>query len=165
MVNRRMLLLGAAGAGGVAVIAGLRWMDGDEGKAATFEIQKTDSEWRRILTKAQYEVLRLHRTEVPGSSPLNNEKRKGVYSCAACDLPLFSSDTKYDSRTGWPSFYQPLPNALGRKTDYMLVLPRIEVHCRRCGGHQGHVFEDGPPPTGLRYCINGVAMKFTAAEA
>src|SRR5262249_5184798 len=121
---------------------------------------KSDSEWRAILTKAQYDVLRRRRTESPGSSPLNDEKRKGTFACAGCDLPLFSSETKYDSKTGWPSFYRPLPNAIGTATDHLLLLPRTEVHGRRCGGHLGHVFEDGPPPTGLRYCINGVALKF-----
>ena len=108
-------------------------------------------------------MLRLHRTETPGSSPLNREKRQGTYVCAGCDLPLFSSTTKYESGTGWPSFWQPLANALGTKRDYALMILRTEVHCRRCGGHLGHVFEDGPPPTGLRYCINGVAMNFKPA--
>ena len=134
-------------------------------ESRTFEIEKSDSEWRRILTKAQYEVLRLHRTETPGSSALNHEKRRGVFACAACDLPLFSSDTKYDSGTGWPSFWKPLDNALGTATDYVFLMPRTEVHCRRCGGHLGHRFEDGPPPTGLRYCINGVALAFKPPEA
>ena len=158
MIDRRYLL---AGAGALAAIAGLRWLQGSDVVAAgAFEIQKTDSEWRRILSKAQYEVLRLHHTEVPGSSPLDHEKRKGIFACAACELPLFSSDAKYDSKTGWPSFFQPLPNAIGTSTDHVLLIPRTEVHCRRCGGHLGHVFTDGPPPTGLRYCMNGVALTF-----
>jgi peptide-methionine (R)-S-oxide reductase len=158
MVDRRLLL---AGAGAFAVLGGLWWMRDEHVKAAgRFEIEKTDDEWRRILTRSQYEVLRLHHTETPGSSPLNREHRKGTFACAGCELPLFSSTTKYESGTGWPSFYQPLANAVGTKTDYALFLPRTEVHCRRCGGHLGHVFTDGPQPTGLRYCINGVAMKF-----
>ena len=163
MVYRRLLL---AGAGALALLAGARWLQGDDLEAAgAFEVQKSDSEWRRTLTKPQYEVLRLHRTEIPGSSPLNQEKRKGLFACAGCELPLFSSDTKYESGTGWPSFYQPLPNAIATSTDHVLLLPRTEVHCRRCGGHLGHVFEDGPRPTGLRYCMNGVALKFVPKSA
>jgi peptide-methionine (R)-S-oxide reductase len=161
MLDRRLLL---AGAGAAALIVGLRWLADGEAEAA-FEIEKSDSEWRRLLSRPQYEVLRLHRTEPPGSSPLNDEKRKGVFVCAACALPLFSSETKYDSGTGWPSFYRPLADALGTRTDYALFIPRTEVHCRRCGGHLGHVFEDGPKPTGLRYCINGLALTFTPAAA
>jgi peptide-methionine (R)-S-oxide reductase len=156
-----MLLMGA---GAAALIAAARWMqDSDVQAAPSFEIQKPDAEWRRLLTKAQFDVLRLHRTEIPGTSPLNHEKRKGVFACAGCELPLFSSETKYDSHTGWPSFTAPLPGAIGTSTDHVLLLPRTEVHCRRCGGHLGHVFEDGPPPTGLRNCINGVAMNFVPA--
>jgi peptide-methionine (R)-S-oxide reductase len=162
MLNRRTLF----GLGGAVVLAaGLRWWsERDVAVAGRFELEKTDSEWRRILSKAQYEVLRLHHTEIPGSSPLNREKRKGVFACAACELPLFSSDTKYDSGTGWPSFYAPLADAVATSTDYVLLFPRTEVHCRRCGGHLGHRFEDGPPPTGLRYCINGVALGFSPAQ-
>ena len=129
-------------------------------KGGKFEVTKTDAEWKRILTPQQYYVLRDHGTEYAGSSPLDREKRKGNFHCAGCDLPLFSSETKYDSGTGWPSFWQPLPNAIGTSIDRSLFSVRTEVHCRRCGGHLGHVFEDGPRPTGLRYCMNGVAMTF-----
>jgi len=110
-------------------------------------------------------VLRQHGTERAGTSPLNQEKRVGTYHCAGCDLPVFSSETKYESGTGWPSFYEPLDNAIGTAEDRSLFTTRTEVHCRRCGGHLGHVFEDGPPPTGLRYCMNGVAMTFVPAES
>ena len=158
MLDRRLLL---GGVGALAAILGLRWLLGGGVEAAgSFEVEKSDSEWRRILTKPQYDVLRQHGTERPGSSPLNHEHRKGTFSCAGCDLPLFSSETKYDSKTGWPSFYRPLPNAIGTSIDRSLLVARTEVHFRRCGGHLGHVFEDGPPPTGLRYCMNGVALKF-----
>ena len=125
-----------------------------------FEVTYTDAEWRRRLTPEQYYVLRAHGTERAGSSPLDQEKRAGTFVCAGCELPLFSSKTKFDSGTGWPSFYAPLDNAIGTSEDRSLFVTRTEVHCRRCGGHLGHVFEDGPPPTGLRYCMNGVALKF-----
>lgn len=133
------------------------------GQAQTFEITRTPAEWRARLTGPQYAVLRDEDTERPNSSPLNAETRAGTYACAGCDLPLFSSQTKYDSGTGWPSFWQPLPNAVATKRDIGILGIRTEVHCRRCGGHLGHVFKDGPEPTGLRYCMNGVAMTFRAA--
>jgi peptide-methionine (R)-S-oxide reductase len=123
----------------------------------------TDAEWRKRLTPMQYQVLRGHGTERAGSSPLDHEKRKGTFVCAGCDLPLFASETKFDSGTGWPSFYKPLPDAVGTQTDRSFFMTRTEVHCSRCLGHLGHVFEDGPPPTGLRYCMNGVALKFVPA--
>jgi peptide-methionine (R)-S-oxide reductase len=125
-----------------------------------FEITKTPAEWQRILTPAQYAVLREHQTEPRQSSPLNTEHRKGVFACAGCQLPLFDSSTKYESGTGWPSFTNPLPNAVGTQADNTWLMSRTEVHCRRCGGHLGHVFEDGPPPLGTRYCMNGIAMVF-----
>ena len=131
--------------------------------AETFEITMTDDEWRARLTDAQFRVLRQEDTEPAGSSPLDREKRSGTFACAGCDLPLFASSTKFDSGTGWPSFFQPLKGAVGTKSDVGLLGVRLEVHCRRCGGHLGHVFDDGPQPTGLRYCMNGVAMKFLAA--
>ncbi len=129
--------------------------------AAAFEVTKTPEEWRKILTPEQYRVLRDHGTERAGTSPLNLEKRAGVFHCAGCQLPVFSSATKFESGTGWPSFFQPLDGAIGTRADNGFFMRRTEVHCRRCGGHLGHVFDDGPPPTGLRYCLNGMALSFT----
>ena len=163
MMGRRSLLFAATG--GVVALIGSKWLGGPTNEAAAaFEVTKSNAEWLKVLTQKQYYVLREHGTERPGSSPLNNEKRKGVFQCAGCDLPLFSSKTKYDSGTGWPSFYQTLPNAVGTSEDRAFFIPQTEVHCRRCGGHLGHVFNDGPKPTGLRYCINGVALKFLPEE-
>ena len=133
--------------------------------AENFEISKTEAEWKALLTPEQFAVLREENTEPPNSSPLLDEHRKGTCACAGCDLPLYSSETKYDSGTGWPSFFDVLPNAVGKKEDNTLFTTRTEVHCRRCGGHLGHVFDDGPPPTGLRYCMNGLALKFVPATA
>jgi peptide-methionine (R)-S-oxide reductase len=165
-MDRRMLLGTVAAGGAAAAIFGL--FSSRRSTAATggkFEVTKSDAEWRRQLTPAQYYVLRDHGTERAGTSPLDREKRKGLFHCAGCDLAVYSSANKYDSGTGWPSFWQPLPNAIGTSIDNGLFMTRTEVHCRRCGGHLGHVFEDGPQPTGLRYCMNGVAMTFKPAAA
>lgn len=166
MIERRLLLASAAGLSFIAALRGLR-----KGSAAaaeqpseTFEVQKSPEEWRRQLTPAQYDILREHGTERPYSSPLNKEHRKGVFACAGCALPLFSSDTKFDSGTGWPSFYQPLPGAVATHEDHSYLMTRTEVHCHRCGGHLGHVFDDGPKPTGLRYCMNGLALSFKPGD-
>ena len=141
------------------------WNAKEKTPPEVFAVTHDDATWRQRLTPAQHRVLREHGTERAGTSPLNAEKRAGIFACAGCDLPLFPSDTKYESGTGWPSFWQPLPNAIGTTTDRSLFMSRTEVHCRRCGGHLGHVFNDGPKPTGLRYCMNGVAMKFVTEVA
>ena len=129
---------------------------------AVAKLKKTAAEWKKLLPADSYRVLFEEATEPPGSSAFNSEKRAGTFVCAACNLPLFDSAAKYESGTGWPSFFTPLPSALGIKTDYKLILPRTEYHCMRCEGHQGHVFDDGPKPTGKRYCNNGIALKFVA---
>jgi len=128
-----------------------------------FEVTRPDAEWKRLLTPEQYYVLRQQGTERAGTSPLNKEHRRGVYVCAGCELPLFKSETKFDSGTGWPSFWAPIERAVGTSVDESFFMRRTEVHCGRCGGHLGHIFDDGPKPTGLRYCINGVALKFVPA--
>ena len=128
-----------------------------------YEVTHTDAEWQKLLQPDQYRVLRKAGTEAPYTSPLNKEKRAGVFNCAGCALPLFASATKFESGTGWPSFWQPLDHAVLEETDTTLFMKRVEVLCRRCGGHLGHVFDDGPKPTGLRYCMNGVSLNFTAA--
>jgi peptide-methionine (R)-S-oxide reductase len=161
MLGRRKIFL--LGGTALAVLA-MRTLRGPKPAYAaqqSFEVMHTDAEWQKILTPAQYEILRQQGTEPPFSSPLLNEHRKGVFNCAGCALPLYSSATKFDSGTGWPSFYQPLPNAVLTSDDSSLGMDRTEVHCRRCGGHLGHVFPDGPPPTGLRYCMDGLALTFT----
>jgi len=162
-MNRRSFLLrttfGLAG----ATAASRLFAQAPSQPAAIEKIKLTPAEWRKKLTKDQYYILREEGTEPAGSSPLNAEKRKGTYVCAGCDLPLFKSETKYESGTGWPSFYAAIPGSVGTKVDYKIIVPRTEYHCLRCGGHQGHVFPDGPPPTGQRYCNNGLALKFVPA--
>jgi peptide-methionine (R)-S-oxide reductase len=128
------------------------------------KVRKTDEEWKRLLTPEQYRILREEGTERKFSSPLNKETRKGEYVCAACELPLFTSDMKYDSKTGWPSFFRTIEGRVETKLDFSLILPRTEYHCARCEGHQGHVFDDGPRPTGQRWCNNGVALRFIPAS-
>jgi peptide-methionine (R)-S-oxide reductase len=156
MPDRRSVIAALAGAA-----AFLGWRAASPARAS-FEIEHSDAEWKKRLTPEQYRVLRGAGTEQPYSSPLNGEHRAGIFACAGCELPLFSSKAKFDSGTGWPSFWQPLPNAVATEVDRSLIFARTEVHCRRCGGHLGHVFDDGPQPTGLRYCMNGVALKFVA---
>jgi len=134
---------------------------GQDASAKTrYAVSFSDGEWKKRLSPAAYRVLRLEDTERPYTSALNDEKRKGIYACAGCNQRLFSSETKFESGTGWPSFWQPIRGGIGTRTDYKIGIPRTEVHCARCGGHLGHVFNDGPKPTGKRYCMNGVAMKF-----
>jgi peptide-methionine (R)-S-oxide reductase len=154
--NRRQFTMASA----ILAAAGLA---SPGARAETFEVVRSDEEWRRLLTSAQYAVLRKASTERAGSSPLDGEKRAGTYHCAGCEQALFSSTTKFDSGTGWPSFWQPLDGAIATRSETFLFMKQTEVHCRRCGGHLGHVFNDGPKPTGLRYCMNGVAMVFKPA--
>ena len=158
-MNRRAMLTSGFAAAAALGMGTLRMSASTE----KFEIMRSEAEWRKLLSPKAYNVLREEGTERAHTSPLNEEHRKGVFACAGCDLPLYSSETKYESGTGWPSFWKPLPNAVGTKEDNTLFSRRTEVHCRRCGGHLGHVFDDGPKPTGLRYCMNGVAMKFIPA--
>jgi peptide-methionine (R)-S-oxide reductase len=139
--------------------------EGADVATSTEPIERSKQEWRKLLTSEQYDVLRQEGTERAGTSPLDREKRPGVFACAGCGLPLFTSAMKFDSGTGWPSFFTYIPEALATRRDFKLILPRTEYHCVRCGGHQGHVFDDGPPPTGLRYCNNGVALRFVPKSA
>jgi peptide-methionine (R)-S-oxide reductase len=168
MLTRRAVFLGASGLVGIGAFGGaIAFVGARQATAAAegvFEVVRTSAEWREMLTPEQYAVLREEGTERPYTSPLLNEHRAGTFHCAGCDNPLYASDTKYDSRTGWPSFWDALPNAVGTKEDRTLWMVRTEVHCARCGGHLGHIFEDGPQPTGLRHCINGVALVFHPAQ-
>ncbi len=162
-MKRRQFIGTCLGLATLPLIAS-RAFSGDTAMPATIEkIVKTDAEWKALLTPAQYNILRDEGTEPPFSSTLNDEKRSGQYVCAGCSLPLFTSDMKFDSGTGWPSFYATLPGGVETKTDFKWIYPRKEYHCARCGGHQGHVFNDGPKPTGERWCNNGLALKFIPA--
>lgn len=165
MFTRRVVL--TTGAVGAVVLMMRNWAGSTAAAAATevFPISHSDAEWQKMLTADQFAVLRQEGTERPFTSPLLKEHRKGQFACAGCDLPLFSSETKFDSGTGWPSFWQPLPKAVSTTKDTSYGMVRNEIHCDRCGSHIGHVFDDGPKPTGLRYCMNGVAMTFHAVSA
>lgn len=158
-MNRRQMIAGLSGVLDYSVIQALAVEP-----ASRLPIVKSKSEWKGLLPADRYRVLFEEDTEPPGSSPLNHEKHVGTYVCAACHQPLFRSTAKYDSGTGWPSFYDAIAGALGKRKDFALVWPRLEYHCARCGGHQGHVFKDGPKPTGLRYCNNGLALRFTPED-
>ena len=159
MFSRREII-----AAGIIAAIGSAWRT-RAGAAGPFAVTHTDAEWRKLLTPAAYDVLRHEGTERAGTSPLLHETRRGTFACAGCQLDLFASTTKFDSHTGWPSFWAPLDNAIGEVKDSTLGMVRTAVHCRQCGGHQGHVFDDGPKPTGLRYCINGVALTFHPSGA
>lgn len=162
MMSKRNFLASASAAVGALLFAGCS-RPSPAAASGRFEVTKSPAEWRKILSPASYAVLREGNTERPRSSPLNSEHRKGTYACNGCDLPLYASAAKFESGTGWPSFTAPIPNAVRTEEDNTLFMTRMEVHCRRCGGHLGHVFDDGPKPSGKRYCMNGVAMKFIPA--
>ncbi|MEB0044913.1 MULTISPECIES: peptide-methionine (R)-S-oxide reductase MsrB [unclassified Pseudomonas] len=172
MFSRRQFLLASGGLGATALVLGVlpkfaarSGLVSSADAAQGFEVTHSDSEWRSLLSAEQYAILREEGTERAYTSPLNDEHRAGTFACAGCALPVFSSETKFDSRTGWPSFWAPLDKAVATREDHSFGVLRNEVHCRRCGGHLGHVFDDGPKPTGLRYCMNGLALTFELRAA
>jgi peptide-methionine (R)-S-oxide reductase len=165
MMKKRQFLQASAAIGGTVFFSRyLPWSHDGMAASKTFAVTKTAAEWRAILTPEQFRVLRQHGTERAGTSSLDQVYDPGIYACVACDLPLFTSETKFSSGTGWPSFSDPIPGAIGISVDRSLFMTRTEVHCHRCGGHLGHVFDDGPEPTGKRYCMNGVALEFIPSE-
>ena len=163
IIDRRNLLLGGTALAGLAAFAYFRPMGAARAAEGDFPYKLTEAQWRAKLSPEAYVVLREEGTERPFTSPLLDEHREGIFACAGCDQPLFKSETKFDSGTGWPSFYDFIPGALGTREDNSFGMTRVSLHCSNCGGHQGHVFEDGPPPTGLRYCIDGVSLQFIPA--
>lgn len=162
-MNRRFFLAGLGIAATLPLTGRALLASEEEKSVGQWPLMLSDEQWRARLDALQYQILRNEATERPYSSPLLSEKRAGLFACVGCDQPLFSAATKYDSRTGWPSFFSALDGAVGTKTDFKLILPRTEYHCSRCGGHHGHIFKDGPKPTGLRYCNNGAVLKFAPA--
>lgn len=162
-MKRRYFLTSLVGVASLPVVRAFATAPASSGLPVIERIERSEAEWKRLLTPEQFRVLRLEGTEPAWTSELNAEKREGIYVCVGCGLELFTAEMKYDSGTGWPSFYTTLPGVFGLKRDFKLILPRIEYHCARCGGHHGHVFKDGPPPTGERWCNNGVALRFIPA--